>query len=339
MFKKRLISLILGMAITATALTGCSGSDQKSGASNGDVTKIEIAFNQPENHPQYKALEEFGKNLKERTDGKYEVEIFPNELLGAQKETLEMAQSGTLGMTVVACSLLETWNEDFAVFNLPYVFETVEHQKKIINDDEVVGELYDSLKDDGLKVLAGFHGGVRNVYTKEKEVKTPADLKGLKIRVMQSDTNVKMMELMGGTGTAMGQGEVYTAIQTGVLDGGENNELIYSSLKHTEVAPYYTYTKHLMMPDCLVINSDLYDGFPEDVKKIFDEELDKAVETEFDLFESAVTDAKKDAEANGAKFFEIDITPFQEAVKPLTEEKITSDVTKEIYKKIQESAK
>ncbi len=129
----------------------------------------------------------------------------------------------------------------------------------------------------------------------------------------------------------MGQGEVYTAIQTGVLDGGENNELIYTSLLHTEVAPYYSYTQHLMVPDYLVINTNIWNEMPDDVKTIFREELDKAIDYEYDVFAEAVEAAKKVAIEAGANFNVADMAAFQEAVSPLTESKLTTDVTKNIY--------
>lgn len=304
------------------------------------ATVLKVAFNQDNTHPQYIAMEQFGKALKSKTDGQYEIQIFPNELLGAQKETLEMVQSGTIAMAIVANSLLENWNPDFVVFNLPYVFESVEEQKAIVNDPEIVGELYNSIEDQGIKVLAAFHGGVRNVYCK-KPINTPADLKGLKIRVMQSDTNISMMNLMGATGIAMGQGDVYTAIQTGVLDGAENNELIYNSLLHYEVAPCYSYTKHLMQPDMLTISTEVWNSLPDDVKAIFETEIPKAIDLEYSSFDDAVKAALENVKAK-CKDLVItypDITPFQEAVAPLTESKLTTPAAKKIYKQILEYRK
>lgn len=245
-----------------------------------------------------------------------------------------MTQTGTIAMSLAAASLLESWNPDFVVFNLPYMFDSIEQQREVVNDPEIVGDLYRSVEDQGIVVIAAFHGGVRNVYLKDHPVKTPEDLAGQKIRVMQSQTNIDMMNLMGGVGIAMGQGEVYTAIQTGVLDGGENNEIVFSSLKHSEIAPYYSYTQHLMMPDYLVMNADIYNNMPEDVKEIFTEELLKAVDYEYESFAESVAEAKADAEASGAQFNQVDLPAFRAAVKPLTEEKLTSDVTKKIYSQI-----
>lgn len=330
---KKVSALLLVIMLITGSLAGCGSapSEEAAGDKPVETVTLELAFNQNENHPQYKAMKAFGEALYERTNGAYAVEIFPNELLGAQKETVEMVQSGTIAMSLAGGSLLENWNPDFCVFQLPYIFESVEHQRAIVNDPAIVSELYGSIADQGIVVLAAFHGGVRNVYTKKGPINTPADLKGLQIRVMQSDTNLKMMELMGGIGIAMGQGEVYTAIQTGVLDGGENNELIYSSLLHTEVAPYYSYTKHLMFPDYLVINTDLWNGLPDDVKQIFKEELAVAVDFEYDSFAADVAAAKQVAVDAGAQFNDADMAAFQEAVAPLVDSKITSAEAKEIF--------
>lgn len=295
------------------------------------ATVFEIAFNQPESHPQYKAMERFGEALSERTNGEYSVQIFPNELLGAQKETVEMAQTGTIAMSLAAASLLESWNPDFVVFNLPYVFDSIDHQKSVVNNPEIVGDLYQSVADQGIVVVAAFTAGSRNVYLKDRPVETPEDLSGEKIRVMQSQTNIDMMNMMGGNGIAMGQGEVYTAIQTGVLDGGENNEVTYWSLKHSEIAPYFSYTQHLMIPDYLVMNVDIFEDMPDDVKQIFMEELQKAANYEFDAFAESAAESRAQAEAAGAQFNEVDLQPFRDAVRPLTEQKLTSDVTKKIY--------
>jgi tripartite ATP-independent transporter DctP family solute receptor len=324
------ISMIAGaVALSAIIPAGIS-------AASAASVNFEIAFNQTESHPQFKALQMFAEGLKERTNGEYTAEVFPNELLGAQKETVEMTQTGTIAMSVAAASLLESWNSDFSVFNLPYLFNSIEDQKKVLNNPDIVGDLYKSVTDQSVIVLGSFTAGARSVYLKDRFVKTPADLAGQKIRVMQSDTNVQMMKNMGGVGIAMGQGEVYTAIQTGVLNGGENNEIVFSSLKHAEVAPYYSNTRHLMIPDYLVMNVDLYNGLPENIKTIVNEELAKAFDYEFDAFAEEARKARADAEKAGAKFSDdVDMEAFRASVKPLIDSKLTNDVTKTIYQKIE----
>jgi len=324
--KKCVMGVIIALVLSVMLINSASA-----------ATVLKIAFNQDKNHPQYIAMEQFGKVLRDKTKGEYEVQIFPNELLGAQKETLEMVQSGTIAMAVVANALLENWNPDFAVFNLPYMFESVDEQKAIVNNPKIVGDLYRSLEPQGIKILAAFHGGVRNVYCK-KPIKSPNDLKGLKIRVMQSDTMISMMNMMGGTGISMGQGDVYTAIQTGVIDGAENNELIYNSLSHYEVAPCYSYTKHLMQPDMLAISTEVWNSFPDNVKKIFEIEIPKAIDFEYDSFDDAVKVALSNVKSKCKNLVITypDITPFQKAVAPLTESKLATPAAKKIYKEILE---
>ena len=346
MRRKTAVSFAAILGASAIALSACSAgtspvtTDETTSAggeatANADTIVFKAAFNQPETHPQYIVLDELGAKLFEATDGKYDIEVFPNETLGAQRETIELVQAGTIGLAYIGAPLLENFNPDFVVFNLPFVFESQDQQRQVTNDPEIVGDLYDSLLDQNIKVVGAFHGGVRSVYNSEKPINTPADLAGMKIRVIESDTNIEMMSLMGGTGTPMGQGEVYTAIQSGVIDGGENNELIYSGLKHAEVAPYYSYTRHLMFPDYLIINPAVYDAMDADTQAIFADLMDEAIEHEAELWKEQITVAIADAEAAGAVFNEVDADAFREAIAPLTQQKLTTDVTKDIYAKVQ----
>lgn len=333
MRRNKVVSLFAVGAL-ALGLAACSSDDKAADGAAGTTT-FKVAFNQNAAHPQAKALAEISDKLKEATDGKYALEVFHDELLGSQAETLEMVQTGTVQMAIVGGSLLENFNPDFSVVNLPYLFDSIEHQMKVLNDPAITGELYSSIEDKGIKVLVSYHAGVRNVYTKTGPITKPEDLKGMKIRVIGSDTNVRMMELMGGVGTPMAQGEVYTAIQSGVLDGGENNELIYSDLAHAEIAPYYAYTKHLMMPDTLVINPKVLADMDDTSRAKLLELVNASVDTEVKLFAEAVTDRKAKAEAAGAKFNDVDFDAFRNAVLPLHQERLTTDVTKKIYEQIQ----
>lgn len=333
----------LAVTALATALfaAGCGGDNNKSSSAASGNAPVEtqvlkLAFNQPEDHPEFRSIEKFGAKLKEASKGAYTIEVFPNELLGSQKETIEMVQNGSLPFSLVAGSLLENWNPDFAVFNLPYVFKDYKHLQRVVKDKAVVGDLFKSLENQGLTVLCAMYSGTRNVYTKPGvEIKTPADLKGMKIRVMQSDTMVKMMNYMGGTGTPMGQGEVYTAIQTGVLDGAENNEVTYYALKQHEVGPTYNLTGHLMMPDYIVTNTKFFNSLPEDVKKFFADNIDQLVDEEFDMFQEEVSKSLEKAKNGGTVVVEADKEAFKKAVEPLIAEKITTDSAKKLYEAVQ----
>jgi len=318
-------------ALLALTLAGCSSNGGDGGGdAGGETHTFRVAFNQNASHPQAQAILELSDKLEEATDGRYKLELFPDGTLGAQEATIEQVQSGTIDFALVAGSLLEGFNPDFSVVNLPYVYESPEHQMSVLNDREITGELYDTLLEDNIKVLTAYHGGVRNVYTDEP-IETPEDLAGKKIRVIGSETNVRMMELMGGVGTPMAQDEVYTAIQSGVIDGGENNELIYSSLSHDEIAPFYSSTQHLMMPDYLIASPTVWDGLDEETRGIFEDLLAESVDAELAAFDEAVEKAKADAEAAGATFVESDVDAFREAVLPLHEELVTTPMTQEIY--------
>ncbi|WP_182112182.1 MULTISPECIES: TRAP transporter substrate-binding protein [unclassified Actinotalea] len=341
------ITALIGASVLA--LTACSagttpveqettGTDDGGAVAGADTLVMKAAFNQPETHPQYIVLDELGDKFFEATDGAYDIEVFPNETLGAQRETIELVQAGTIEMAYVGGPLLENFNPDFVVFNLPFVFDSAEHQSETTNDPEIVGDLYSSLEDEGIKVVSAFHGGVRSVYNSEKPINTPEDMAGMKIRVIESDTNIEMLRLMGGTGTPMGQGEVYTAIQSGVLDGGENNELIYSNLKHAEVAPYFSYTRHLMFPDYLIISPAVFDAMTEEHQEIFLELLEEARVHEAELWTEQVSEAIEAAEAAGATFNEVDADAFAEVIAPLTEAKLTNDVTRGIYDQVRAAA-
>lgn len=322
-------------AVTAVGLTLAACSSDGGGAEGGSETVFRVAFNQNIDHPQAQALLEVSDELSEATDGRYSFDLFTDETLGDQAATIEQVQSGTLDFAFIAGSLLENFESDFSVVNLPYLYESPEHQMSVLNDREIVGDLYDTVLDDGIQVLAAYHGGVRNVYTSEGPVETPEDLAGQKIRVISSDTNVRMMELMGGVGTPMAQGEVYTAIQSGVIDGGENNELIYSTLTHDEIAPYYSRTAHLMMPDYLIASPRVWDALDDETRDILQDLLDESVDTELDLFAQAVEQAVADAEEAGAEFSDVDTEVFREAVLPIHEERVTTDLAQSVYDAIE----
>ena len=346
MRRSRALSMTALIGVAALALSSCSAgtgtktSGDSTGAAKGPAAAkvMKIAFNQPDTHPQYIALKAMGERIKARTKGAYDVKVFPNETLGAQKDTIELVQAGTIPMAMVAGPLLENFNPDFVVFNLPSVFDSQAHQAKVVNDPAIVSGLYSSIDSKNIHVLGAFFGGVRNVYNSKKPINTPADLAGMKIRVIQSDTNIAMMKLMGGTGTPMGQGDVYTAIQSGVLDGGENNELIYSNLKHAEIAKYYSFTRHLMIPDYLIINPAVLKAMPAADQKVFQEELTKAFAQEGAEFADQVKAATAAATTAGATFNEVDAKAFAAALAPLTASKLTDEITKGIYAKVRAAA-
>lgn len=312
------------------ALSAC-GSSSESESGSGDPQTLRLALNQTETHPSYIALESFGEKVSESTSNRVEVEVYANETLGAQQEAIQLVSDGSVDMAVVSGTQLENLNEDFRVFNLPQVFDSVEHQMQVVGDDAITGELYSSLEDQNITILGGFTQGTRSIYNKDRPIETPSDMEGLKIRVQESDVQLKMIELMGGAPTPMAFGEVYTALQSGVIDGAENNEVSYLTQKHNEVATYYSNTNHLVGIDYVVINTEAYEGMSEEDRTAFDEQWDAAVTDHTDLWLSETEKAHADLEAAGAQFNDVDTEAFQTTLQPLIEEYVTSDTAKELY--------
>jgi tripartite ATP-independent transporter DctP family solute receptor len=308
------------------------------GAPANAVTTIKIAFNQNLSHPEAKALQAASDKLEKLTEGRYNFQIFPNETLGDQRATIELVQNGALELALTGNPLMENYNKDFGVLGLPYLFDSLDHQLAVFKSD-ALDELFSSLQDKNFQVLAAYTSGVRNIYT-DKPIKTPEDLKGYKIRVMQSETMVNLINAMGGVGTPMAQGEVYTAIQQKVIEGGENNEFIYTSLKHYEVAPVYSYTKHLMQPDLLVANKKFLDSLDAKDRDALVQVVKESVETEFAMWNEDLAVVKKQAEDAKATFVDVDIKPFQERCMVLHETTIKSSAgAKKIYDAIRGMAK
>ena len=321
-------------ASTAKASTE-EKSESTSSSDKTGKTVLKLSFNQSIDNPEAQTIVEVSDKLYDATEGRYSIEVYPNEQLGNQKDSLESVQNGAVEMAIVANTIVENVNEDFAIIGTPYVYDSVEQQQKLFESD-ALDELFASTDASGFKVLAGYGLGARCLYGK-KAYETPEDLSGQKIRVMQSETMTEMMELMGGVPTPMAQGDVYSAIQSGTLDGAENNIITYVDLLQYEVAPIFTETNHLMIPDELIINKAVFDAMSEDDQKAFEKIAKESVTTEFEkcatLREEYYTKAEKEL---GATIVKVDIKPFQEKVEPMIESKAkTSDVTQKIYEEIQ----
>lgn len=357
MFSKKsaLATLLAGamaLSLAACGSNAASSAAASSGAASGSAaaassapstdgakvgkTVLKCSFNQSVDNPEAQTVVELSDKLYDTTEGRYSIEVYPNEQLGAQKESLELVESGAVEMAIVANSLVENVNPDFAIIGCPYVYDSVEHQQKVFQSG-VLDDLYATTESAGFSVLAAYSLGPRCVYAK-KPVTSPADLAGMKIRVMQSDTMVQMMNKMGGVGTPMGQGDVYSAIQAGTLDGAENNIITYTDLKQYEVAPYFSETNHLMIPDELIINTNLLKGMSEEDQKALKDAATESVNTMFTLAAQLRDEyyAKCQNEL-GVTITQVDITPFQDNLKDFIQEVANrSDMTKTIYAAIQE---
>jgi tripartite ATP-independent transporter DctP family solute receptor len=327
---------ILTGGITLAMLAAYSGGAFAADEKCKRPTEFKLAFNQTEAHPQFKAAVEFGKRLLAATNGCYTIKGYANETLGTQAAVINNVSDGSVALAYLGGPVMESMNSDAIVFNLPYVFDSYEAQQAVFTDDSIVGEFKDSMvASKNIKVLALVFAGTRNVYTK-KPVRTPADLSGQKVRVQQSDSQVKMIQLMGAIATPMGQGDVYSALQTGTLDGAENNETVYDALKHDEVAKYYNYTQHLMIPDYLIMNSDILNKMPEADRKALLDLVPEIAKMANEGFMGFIDESIAAAKAKGANFVtDVDAAAFKAAVTPLVKESINNPVRQKLYDAVQ----
>lgn len=333
--------LLAVLASTLLVLTGCAGFGGirlDSVGEEGTVSYFKVALNQTESHPSFIALEAFAEDLNEKTDGRYVVEVFPNEQLGSQQEVLQMVKSGAIEMAIVSGTQLENVNTDFRVLNMPTTFSSIAHQMDVLQQPEIVGDLFASLEEDeNITVLGGYTQGERHIYTTFGPVTTPEDLAGQKIRVQESDMHIRMIELMGGSATPLSYGEVYSAMQAGVLDGAENNIVSYLTARHFEVAPYLSYTTHLVGLDYMIMRHDLLQAMPEADHELLYEAWYDSMDYHTELWLEETEAAKAETEAGGASFHEVDNEAFNEALQPIVDQYVSTDYQKELFEAIRDA--
>ena len=270
-------------------------------------------------------MEKFKEVIEEKLGDKYEVQIYPNELLGGQTKAIELTQTGAIDFVVAGTPNLEIFADVYEVFSMPYLFTSEEAYFASMNDTDYMEKVYESTDDTGLRVMTWFNVGSRNFYAK-KPINTPDDLKGLKMRVQQSPASVKMANAFGAAASPMSFGEVYTAIQQGVIDGAENNELALTENKHGEVAKYYSYTMHQIIPDVLIANLKFLNGLSDEEKEIFYDAAQQATDTEMEAWDSQVEKAKKIAQDDmGVEFIYPDINLFKDKVSNVQQEMLDAN--------------
>ena len=269
--------------VLLTVLTGCAG--------QGESRRIiRIAHGQSETHPEHLGLLAFKEYVEEKLGDKYEIQIFPNEILGSAQKAIELTQTGAIDFVVAGTANLETFADVYEIFSMPYLFDSPEIYESVMNDKDYMKNIYESTDEAGFEALTWYNAGTRNFYAK-KPIYAPEDLKGQKIRVQQSPASVKMMQAFGAAASPMSFGEVYTAIQQGVIEGAENNELALTNNKHGEVAKYYSYDQHQMVPDMLIGNLKFLEGLTEEERKIFEEAADISTQTEQEKWAEQIEEA------------------------------------------------
>jgi len=284
-------------------------------------------------HPVHKAMVYMAERVREKSSGRMKVEIFPNEQLGNEKECIEALQLGYLAMTKTSTAPMEGFVPRMKIFGIPYLFRDAEHFWKVLKGP-LGKELLIAGESKRLRGLCYYDAGARSFYAK-KEIHSPADLKGMKVRVQNSIMSMKLVEAMGGSPTPIPWGELYTALDQGVVDAAENNPPSFRTSRHYEVCKYYILDEHTRLPDILIISTRVWDSLSPESQQILQEAVDESVEYQRKIWAEAEEKDMKKVQDAAVKIIRPDKQPFRASVKSVWDEFEGTDIG-ELIKQIQE---
>ncbi|AWH89283.1 TRAP transporter substrate-binding protein [Limnobaculum parvum] len=276
---------------------------------------MKLSHNHNRNHPVQKAMEKMASRAKELSDGNLVIRIYPDAQLGDQRESLELVQNGALAMAKSNAAELEAFSKNYGAFNMPYLFTDREHYYRAMLSESGKSILQSS-RPNGFIGLTYYDAGSRSFYAK-KPINSPADLKGLKVRVQPSPSAVEMIKLLGGNPTPLAYGELYTALQQGVVDAAENNLTALTLNRHGEVTKFYSVDEHTSIPDVLVISAKVWDGLSEKDQKALQQAADESMMYMKELWAQSNAEEKVKAENMGVQFSYPEKASFQQAVQPM----------------------
>ncbi|MDI6804490.1 MAG: TRAP transporter substrate-binding protein [Bacteroidota bacterium] len=300
----------------------------------GDFTVIKLAHGLDPTHPVHISMVYLSKLVEERSNGEMRIDIYPSGQLGSERECIELLQIGSLGMTKVSASVMEGFTPLFKVYNLPYVFRDDAHRFKVL-EGEIGHKLLLETEPFRIRGLGYLDAGSRSFYTKDKPILTPADLVGLKIRVQESTTAIRMVQALGGSATPIAWGELYTSLQQGVVDGAENNPPTFHISRHYEVCKFYALDEHTSVPDVLIISTVVWNGLSQSQQKLLLDAVEDAAEYQKKIWRIATDEALAQVEKAGVKIYRPDKSVFEKKVSPMIEEyKSTAPDIYELIQKI-----
>ncbi|PCI46622.1 MAG: TRAP transporter substrate-binding protein DctP [Alphaproteobacteria bacterium] len=297
---------IILLAFMAVAVTGCEQND--------DHVTLKLAHGLDTGHSVHKAMVFMDQRLRELSGGTMSIDIYPSGQLGSERDLMELLQIGSLAMTKVSTSPMESFVPQMKVFSIPYVFRDQAHLWQVL-DGEIGQELLLAGQSVRLRGLAYYDAGSRSFYTIDTPIRKPSDLKGLKIRVMKSKTSMLMVNALGGSATPISFGELYTALQQGVVDGAENNPPSFYLSKHYEVARYYTLDMHTSVPDILLMSGPVWNKLSPEQQAWLQEAARLSVPYQKALWKQSSDEALQAVKDAGVTVIEPDKTAFQQAVK------------------------
>jgi len=317
MLTKRMFSALAGAAILAAATTGAAAQ-----------TVLRSTDIHPTDYPTVEAVRHISKLLEERTKGRIKINVFHSAQLGNEKDTIEQTRFGVIDLNRINMAPFNNLIPATNVPSLPFIFRSVEHMRKVM-DGPIGDSILKEFEKHDLVGLAFYDSGSRSFYNSKRPINTPADMKGMKIRVQQSDMFVALVSALGANATPMAFGEVYSALQTGVIDGAENNWPSYESTKHFEVSKFYSLTEHSLSPEVLVMSKRSFDKLSKE-----DQEIMKAAAKESVAKMRELWDAREKASEAKVKAA-VEKQPFIDAMKPVYDRFVTDPALKDLVAKIQ----
>ncbi len=294
-----------------------------------NVQVLKFAHGLDVKHPVHLAIVYMAERLAEKSNGTLKIEIYPAGQLGGEREMIELLQIGSLAMTKVSSSPLEGFIDEMKIFSVPYLFKDNEHFWRALNSD-IGKRILLSGEPVFLRGLGFYDAGSRSFYSVKKPINTPDNLAGMKIRVQNSQSAIEMVNSMGGSATPIAWGELYTALQSGVVDGAENNPPSFFSSKHFEVAKYFTLDEHTMVPDLILIGKYSWDHLSPQQRNWVQEAMDESIVYQRKLWEQATIEAIEAVKAAGVEVIYPDKTLFQNKAAAPALSKGNAELVKEI---------
>lgn len=297
-------------------------------------TTLKLSHNNDKTHPVHISMQNMADEVKQLTNGEVVIRIYPNSQLGTQRESMELIQSGSLDMAKSNAAELEAFQPVYGTFNVPYLFKNTDHYYKALLDPEIGGKILASTQGKGFIGLTYYDAGSRSFYAK-KPIKSPADLKGLKVRVQPSPSALEMMKLMGASATPLAFGELYTALQQGVVDAAENNPTALTLMRHGEVSKFFSEDEHTIIPDVLLISEKSWAKLTPEQQKAVKQAAEHSMMTHKDLWVKMTNEEiKKAKETMGVEFVKVDKQPFIDAVKPMHDKALADPTIGSFVQKI-----
>jgi tripartite ATP-independent transporter DctP family solute receptor len=297
-------------------------------------TTLRSADIHPDGYPTVEAVKHFGSLLEKKTNGRYKVQVFHSAQLGQEKDTIEQTRFGVIDLNRINMGPFNNLIPETFVPALPFIFRSVEHMRKTM-DGPIGDQILKAFEPHGLVALAFYDSGARSFYNSKRPINTPADMKGMKIRVIQSDLFLDLVNALGANATPMPPGEVYSALQTGVVDGAENNWPSYESFRHFEVAKFYSLSEHSMSPEVLVMSKKSFDKLSTADQKAVRDSAKESVAKMRELWEAREKVAEQKIRSSGNQINPVDKQPFIDAMKPVYEKYVKDAKLKELVARIQ----